>query len=161
MPKYTVQQVIKRGYQIINRHPFYSQGPPKYPGKRGNTMEDGSYDCSSFIGTINGVGQGGGPPATPSMVQEYMAQGYEYFKYSSIMNLKKGDVLVWNKRGTSGQGSNGHTGMYIGDGLIMEMTGRGANTNPFYETFSNGQKWQDVLRNPKNGIYLVKMEFIS
>lgn len=152
MPKYTVQQVIQRGYQIINRHPTYSQP------NRGNSMDSPQYDCSSFMGTINGVGEGAWPPATPSMVAKYTAAGYIHSSYTGMSNLKKGDILVWNKSGTSGQGSNGHTGMYIGNGFIMEMTGRGANTNPFYETFSNGQKWQDVLRNPRNGIYLVRCQ---
>ena len=160
MPKYTVQQVVKRGYQIIARHPFYAQGTATWPGIRGSTMNDPSYDCSSFIGTINGVGQGAWPPATPSMVEEYMAQGYKYFKYADVKNnLKNGDVLVWNKEGTSGEFSNGHAGMWV-DGIetgVMEMTSMGAGVNPIH-LFSDNSEWQHVLRNPRNGIYLVKWE---
>ena len=33
MPKYSVEEVIDRGYQIINKiHPLYSQGRPADPG---------------------------------------------------------------------------------------------------------------------------------
>lgn len=148
MPKYPVNEVISRGYQIIARHPTYSQEA------RGNTMNDSQYDCSSFMGVINGVGEGGWPPATPSMVNEYVAAGYIHLAYSGSGSLKKGDVLVWNKSGTDGSGDNGHTAMYIGGGLLMESTGgSGPTVNGFYE-----QGWQDVLRNPRSGICIVKWQ---
>jgi hypothetical protein len=95
MPAYNVNEVISRGKQILARHPTYSQK------NRGVTMNDSSYDCSSFMGVINGVGEGSWPPATPGMVRAYTAAGYIHYGYGSV-SLKKGDVLVWNKVGTSG-----------------------------------------------------------
>ena len=149
LPPFSVEEVIKRGYLIIARHPTYSQP------NRGNTMYSPQYDCSSFMGTINGIYS---VPATPSMVSVYTSHGYQHLKFTGMGNLKKGDVLVWNKGGTSGEGNNGHTAMYIGNGQIMQMSGSGAHVRGFYYTFSNGESWQDVLRNPNRGIYLVKWE---
>lgn len=147
-PPYSVEQVINRGYSIIARHPTYSQP------NRGSTMNAAQYDCSSFMGTINGVGV----PATPSMVGVYTSYGYQHLKYSGMGALRKGDVLVWNKGGTSGSGNNGHTAMYIGNGQLMQMSGSGAHVCGFYATFKNGESWQDVLRNTNSGIFLIRWE---
>ena len=141
-PLYTVQQVIDRGYQIISHHPTYSQP------NRGTTMNSPQYDCSSFMGVINGITS---CPATPSMVSEYTAAGYIHINFNAAVALKKGDVLVWNKAGTSGAGNNGHTAMYIGDNQLMHMSGGGACVIPYYD-----QGWQDILRNPRSGFYPVK-----
>lgn len=149
LPPFSVEEVINRGRQIIARGPTYSQS------NRGNTMTSPQYDCSSFMGTINGIYS---VPATPSMVSVYTSNGYKHLSYTGMGALEKGDVLVWNKGGTSGEGNNGHTGMYIGNGQIMEMTGRGAGINGFYATFKNGESWQDVLRNPNRGIFLIRWE---
>ena len=108
MPAYSVNTVISRGRQIISRHPTYSQP------NRGTTMYASQYDCSSFIGVINGVP---GCPATPDMVAEYTAQGYKHRTYTGLSNLRKGDVVVWNKSGTTGYGNSGHTAMSISKGV--------------------------------------------
>lgn len=158
-PIYTADEVIQRGRWIKNRNPFYSQGVPPYKGERGTYMQAASFDCSSFIGTITGYAQAlGGAPATPSMASDYMAYGYTPLSYvvAAASGLKKGDVLVYNKPGTSGAFSNGHTAMYIGDGQVIEMTGRGCLERGLYG-WSVGN-WQWVLRNPKSGFYPVKWD---
>lgn len=145
-PPFSVNQVIQRGYQIMARHPTYSMP------NRGTDMNAAQYDCSSFMGTINGIYS---CPATPSMVEVYKGYGYTHLSFSGVGNLKKGDVLVYNKPGTNGAFANGHTAMYIGNGTLMEMVGNargGCRTAPFYEyTIGN---WQDVLRNPRGGIFI-------
>lgn len=147
MPRYTVDEVIKRGKFILARHPTYSQDA------RGANMFASQYDCSSFMGVINGVGEGGWPPATPGMVAAYTASGYIHYIYG-LVTLKKGDILVWNKPGTSGQGDNGHTAMYIGGGQLIQCTGGiGVRICPFYNL-----GWQDVLRNPRSGLYITKWQ---
>lgn len=143
MPTYNVNEVIRRGKQILARHPTYSQEA------RGTTMDAAQYDCSSFMGVINGIPS---CPATPSMVQVYTAAGYIHYRYGSV-TLKKGDVLVWNKPGTSGQGDNGHTAMYIGNNQLIQCTGGvGVQICGFYDYIG----WQDILRNPKSGVYITK-----
>ena len=153
MPRYTVQEVIERGWQIINKNkPTYSQE------NRGSTMNASQYDCSSFMGTINGVGEGGWPPATPDMKQRYQEAGYIWYPYvpeAWWQQLKKGDVLVYNKPNTSGYGNDGHTAMYIGGGQQMEMRGAGAGV---WHMSERPNYWQDILRNPRSGIYIKKWE---
>ena len=104
LPPFSVEEVINRGKQIIARGPTYSRP------NRGNTMTSPQYDCSSFMGTINGIYS---VPATPSMVSVYTSNGYKHLSYTGMGALEKGDVLVWNKGGTSGEGNNGHTGVPV------------------------------------------------
>ena len=83
---------------------------------RGYDMDAPCYDCSSFQGVINGVFS---CPATPSMVAYYTMEGYQHLPFVSLAALKEGDVLVYNKPGTSGEGANGHTAMYAGKGMFL------------------------------------------
>lgn len=66
---------------------------------RGTTLYASAYDCSSFQGVINGIDS---CPATPSMASVYTAAGYIQLSFPGIANLKQGDVLVYNKPGTTG-----------------------------------------------------------
>ncbi len=141
MPPYTVEQVIQRGYDIIARHPGYSQDWDKRLGPY-------YYDCSGFQGVINGIPGG---PATPDMVTYYTAAGYIHLKFTSLSALKKGDVLVYNKPGTPGYGSSGHTAMYIGNNTLMESWG---HHGPGVRAAWGNGYWQDILRNPRSGIYI-------
>lgn len=156
MPQYSVEQVIQRGYYIINR-----KNPPTYSmPQRGSTLDAPHFDCSSFMGTINGVGEGGWPPATPSMKEQYAAHGYIPMPFNPVL-VRKGDVLVYNKPGTDGAFANGHTAMFIGNVLkgdyrIMEMVGNypGGNARDNGSLYSRA--WQWMLRNPKSGFYPIK-----
>ena len=146
-PPYTVDQVISRGYYIINNiHPRYSQGRPSDPGPRGTSLTSPFQDCSSFMGVINGVGT----PATPAMLSVYSGYGYIPIVYNIGTPLKKGDVLFYDRGG----GSNGHTVLYIGNGQIMHMTSPTACVTSFYNPPRVG-KWDDILRNPNSGLYPV------
>lgn len=164
-PIYTADEVIQRGMWILNRNPFYSQGIPPYKGQRCIWMTGESFDCSSYIGTITGYAQAfGEAPATPYMAQEYRKYGYQpmtLFQAKTFGGLKKGDVLVWNwsKSATGGAGSEGHTAIYAGDDMTLEMT----SPHPVYQRYRDvcnrkNEVWNWVLRNPKSGFYPVKWE---
>lgn len=144
MPPFTADQVIQRGKEIVNRipHPTYSMA------NRGYTMFASAYDCSSFMGVINGIYS---CPATPAMKDVYVAAGYIYLIFTGLGNLKKGDVLVYNKPGTSGFGAAGHTAMYAGNGMFLECHG---GYGPDYRPAWGNGYWQQVLRNPRSGIYI-------
>lgn len=164
-PIYTADEVIQRGHWIRNRNPYYSQGIPPYKGIRGTYMQAESFDCSSYIGTITGYAQAlGGAPATPFMQGDYQAYGYQpmtLFQAKTFGGLKKGDVLVWNwsQSATGGAGSEGHTAIYAGDGMTLEMSGGGCIYQQYRDICnSKHEPWQIVLRNPKSGFYPVKWE---
>lgn len=136
----TVDQAIKKGEQIINRkpHPTYSME---------NRTGPNSYDCSGFMGVIWGIP---GAPATPSMVSVYTQHGFDHYKYHGQEGLQRGDILVWNKPGTSGSGANGHTAMYYGNGKYMQSSTGG----PQISTRNRYLGWQDILRG-SSGVYIV------
>lgn len=141
-PPFSAEEVIRRGLQIVARHPGYSMA------NRGYDMNASFYDCSSFQGVINGIYS---CPATPSMVSVYTGYGYKHLAFPGLGALKKGDVLVYNKPGTSGEGANGHTAMYAGNGMFLECHG---GVGPDYRGAWGDGYWQDVLRNPRSGIYI-------
>ena len=144
---YTVNQAINRGLYIYNRHPTYSME------NRGSTLNAPSFDCSSFIGTIWGIGYGAWPPATPSMVSVYTAAGFQHYTRGQV-SLKKGDILVYNGP-SGGQGADGHTAMVYNSAAtqLIECTGSAngvvIGNSPYY--FG----WQDILRG-RSGIEIVR-----
>lgn len=141
MPPFTVDQVIKRGLQIVNRvpHPGYSMD------QRGYDMNAPFYDCSSFVGVINGIYS---CPATPWMVVYYTGWGYIHLSFTGVANLKKGDIVVYNGP-SGGAGADGHTAMYAGNGMFLQCHG---GYGPDYRGAWGDGYWQDVLRNPRGGI---------
>lgn len=138
LPPYSVQQVISRGRQIIARHPGYSMP------NRGYDMNAPFYDCSSFQGVINGIMS---CPATGGMIAAYTAVGFIHLPFTS--DLKKGDVLIHQ-----GEGANGHTAMYEGDGKFMQCWG-GHGPGQRGAWGLDRPYWQDILRNPNTGIYIM------
>lgn len=141
MPPYSVKEVIRRGYILKSEHPTYSQSA------RGTYMHAPHYDCSSFIGTINGVYS---CPPTAYMKYVYPGYGFIYYPYFAVANsLKEGDILVWNQG--DGLGNNGHTGLYLQNGNLLEMTGHGIID---FRSAHYRNNWEYVLRNPNAGIYI-------
>lgn len=135
--QYTVRQALARALYIYKRHPTYSMEA------RGSTLDAGSFDCSSFIGTVWGVGYGAWPPATPSMVATYTAVGFQH--YGRGTPLKQGDILVYNGP-SGGEGADGHTAMVYDKACtqLIECTGSANGV-----TIGNGVYyfgWQDILR---------------
>ena len=112
-----------------------------------------SYDCSAFIITAwKKAGVNTGASYTGDMATYFTKSGFtnvaNIVEIVSGNGLQAGDVLVWNKEGTSGAGGDGHTCMYIGDGRIVECTPLGISTRDYYTTNVHGSAvlWQDVLR---------------
>lgn len=135
-----VNGAIRRALYIYNRHPTYSMEA------RGSTLDAGSFDCSSFIGTVWGVGYGAWPPATPSMASVYRNYGFDVFTFgdtASYGRLRKGDILVYNGP-SGGEGADGHTAMMYNDSVLIECTGSAngvvIGNSPFY------LGWQIMIR---------------
>lgn len=112
-----------------------------------------SYDCSAFIiSAWNKAGVKTGASYTGDMAYYFTKSGFTNVpnKVDIITGngLQAGDVLVWNKPGTSGAGGDGHTCMYIGDGQVVECTPLGIKTTNYYSRNVHGMDvhWQDVLR---------------
>lgn len=122
-----------------------------------------NYDCSSFLISIwEAMGvlvQKAGATYTGNMVQAFLRCGFKNVTNSVNLatgaGLQPGDVLVWH-----GQGNNGHTAMYIGNGQIVhaagnefggatggqagDQTGREICVAPYFNSAKN--PWQVVLR---------------
>lgn len=154
LPIYSADEVLQRAKWLCQHHLSYSQEGRCW------TMNDRVFDCSSFVATVTGYSQAfpGWPPATTNMPEEYKKYGYQYV-YKDPRTVvdpslfKKGDVLIYTKPGTTGLFNDGHTAVYIGDGLITDMGGSGGSYGKLV-----GNRWQEVLRNPKSGFYPVKWE---
>lgn len=163
LPIYSANEVIKRAQWLCPKIVKYSQGTGGKYGSwpRGTSMNDISFDCSSFVATITGYSQlyPGSAPATPQMTDSY-SSGYGYKSvYRNPPSLpvdprlfQKGDLLIYTKPGTDGGFSNGHTAFYMGNGQTIEMTGSG----PLFGGNVGRMGWQQVLRNPKSGFYPVR-----
>lgn len=134
-PVVSVSQAIQNAATIIAYHPSYSMQ------NRGTYIGAPSFDCSSFVGTCYNVP---GRPATPSMVSIYTSYGFQHLPFTGLGNLKKGDVLVYNGP-SGGEGADGHTAMYVGNGTFAEASGCGGCYTVAHAGV-HGSIWQDVLR---------------
>ena len=140
----SVKRALDRAEEIMSHHPTYSMGDDG--GVRGSTMDAPSYDCSSFIGTVWSVGEGGWPPATPNMRSEYVAtQNFTAFDFGT-KKLRQGDILVWNKPGTTGAGADGHTAMVYNKAATTLIECTGSANGVVTGNSVNYLAWQDVIR---------------
>lgn len=141
--QYKVKQALARAVYIHNRipRPTYSMGDDG--GVRGSTLDAPSYDCSSFIGTVWGIGYGGWPPATPSMVAMYTAAGFQH--YTRGTPLKQGDILVYNGP-SGGEGADGHTAMVYDKACTQLIECTGSADGPCIGNWVYYFGWQDILR---------------
>ena len=88
---------------------------------------DTGLDCSGFISYCLAADNAysfettGVTPryTTVSMVSDIFvaANNFQKLPFSSILQVKEGDILVWNDASMSG-GANGHTAMYIGNNQL-------------------------------------------
>lgn len=160
---YSVDQVIANAKYLVDKRnrtgiPWYSQGSGKYVGPRGTYMEAPAFDCSSFIGTINGVSS---CPATQEMARPgnvYTQPPFNYTLMSYTLNLEEGDILIRNR---GDKPNDGHTALYIGNGECIHCTGDGGNGRhggPQYISLGASGIWNNILRNPNRGIRIIKWE---
>jgi hypothetical protein len=105
------------GWALQYRGSGYAYGGPGWP--------PGNWDCSSFVSTVLGRGNGlpipggryGGPQDPPNAhgpdVSEYATWGGAV----TVMSPAPGDLVVWD-----GSGPDGHIGIYLGpDQMISAL----------------------------------------
>ena len=141
-----IPPVVSRDQAIANARTIIAYGPTYSMQNRGTYIGAPSFDCSSFVGTCYNVP---GRPATPGMPSIYAAYGFKVLPFIGLGSLKRGDVLVYNGP-AGGAGADGHTAMYIGDGLFAEASGgEGPGSGGHYSAAYagvHGSIWQTVLR---------------
>ena len=118
------------------------------------------WDCSGFVGYCVGYEYG----------YHGMFTGDEQFKLADLgfrnvtdsvnlgsgAGMKPGDVLIYNKPGTSGAGADGHTEIYYGDGWTIGARGpQGTAVGTL--ALVGRVRWQ-VCRRPKGGVALIRWD---
>lgn len=115
------------------------------------------WDCSGFVGHCVGASTGERYFATPTQGDWLSAHGFRDVKskvgLSNGANMRRGDILVYNKKGTDGAYANGHTEIYWGNGQTLGA--RGGNGHPVglhtggTTSVSRSDPWQECWR-PKS-----------
>lgn len=107
------------------------------------------WDCSGFVGYCVGANFGERYFATPSQGDWLRTHGFKDVRnkvnFTNGAGMRAGDILVYNKPGTTGEGANGHTEIYWGDGLTLGA--RGGEGHPV-GLFNPGGHLTYVSRNP-------------
>lgn len=115
------------------------------------------WDCSGFVGHCVGADFGSRYFATPEQGNWLSAHGFRDVKtkvtLSNGAGMRRGDILVYNKKGTNGAFANGHTEIYWGNGRTLGA--RGGNGHPVgintggTTSVSRSDPWQQCWR-PKS-----------
>lgn len=137
------ESFISHALYIINTfHPTYLMGA-------GHFAPNGAsqYDCSGFVLSViqHELGSTGGCTYTGDM-GGLVSLGFQHLAYSGYGNCKKGDVLVWNKPGTTGSNADGHTEFVYDPNAPLTIGARGGTGNPAGIGLSSVTDWQDVYR---------------
>ena len=88
------------------------------------TGADGSADCSGFVYTCIRAGGGsnyGYVPSTETLHDYLKKNGFKLIAENKGWTMKRGDVVIWGKRGFS-SGSFGHTGICVDGNNWYECT---------------------------------------
>lgn len=136
------ESFISHALYIINTfHPTYLMGAGHFaPGGASQ------YDCSGFVLSVilHELGSTGGCSYTGDM-GGLVSLGFQHLPFSGFGNCKKGDVLVWNKPGTTGASADGHTEFVYDPNVPQTIGARGPEGNPASIGLSD-PGWQDVYR---------------
>ena len=110
------------------------------------------WDCSGFVSHCVGAPAGTRYFATPGEGQWLASHGFRDVKdsvnFSTGAGMKKGDILVWNRPGTSGEGADGHTEIYYGNGTTIGARGPTGNQVGIPGGFASltSVPWQECWR---------------
>ena len=122
-----IEKAIEKGLELKQRRIKYSM----YGSRTG---KDGTADCSGFIYECL-VSGGAKPlnyvPNTDSLHSFLVNNGFKLIAESSEWNAKRGDVVIFGKKGSSG-GANGHVVLFIEQYKIIHCTYKSENANGIY-----------------------------
>lgn len=99
-------------------------GKIRYSMYGSRTGTDGSADCSGFVYAClraGGASNYGWVPSTEYEHDFLLKNGYTLIAENSSWSGKRGDVVIWGKKGYSA-GANGHTGIMLDSTNWIECT---------------------------------------
>lgn len=122
-----IEKAINRGLELKNKGIKYSM----YGSRTG---KDGTADCSGFIYECL-ISGGAKPlnyvPNTDSLHSFLLNNGFKLIAESSEWQAKRGDIVIFGKKGQSG-GANGHVVMFIEQYKVIHCTYKNENVNGIY-----------------------------
>lgn len=111
-----IEKAIAKGKSMI--------GKIKYSMNYSRTGADGTADCSGFVYACLRAGGGsnfGYVPSTETLHEYLTKNGFKLIAENKTWQMKRGDVVIWGKRGYSA-GSAGHTGICLDGRNWIECT---------------------------------------
>lgn len=99
-------------------------GKIKYSMYGSRYCTDGTCDCSGFVYRMlreGGAKPFGYIPSTETLHSFLLANGFTLHAENKSWQMKRGDVVIWGKRGFSA-GANGHTGICLDNQNWIECT---------------------------------------
>ena len=127
-----IEQAINKGMELKNRNIRYSM----YGSRIGT---DGTADCSGFIYTCL-VSGGAKPlnyiPNTDSLHSFLVNNGFKLIAESSEWQAKRGDIVIFGKKGQSG-GAKGHVVLFIEQYKVIHCTYKSESANGIYVESDN------------------------
>ena len=121
----------------------------RYVGEQGaGASPKTGWDCASFVGwVLRQAGYKNPPTFSENFIGKYDAvKGWN----KKGRNMQPGDIVVYRAPGTDGSGSNGHVGIYIGKGKIIEAASPSKGTQIGQLWYNGSKPIVAVVRPAKN-----------
>lgn len=122
-----IEKAIEKGLELKNKRIKYSM----YGSRTG---ADGTADCSGFVYQCL-ISGGAKPlnyvPNTDSLHSFLVNNGFKLIAESSEWQAKRGDIVIFGKKGQSG-GANGHVVMFIEQYKVIHCTYKSESANGIY-----------------------------
>ena len=122
-----IEQAINKGMELKQKNIRYSMY-----GSRVGT--DGTADCSGFVYTClvsGGATKLNYVPNTDSLHSFLINNGFKLIAESTEWTAKRGDVVIFGKKGSSG-GANGHVVLFIEQYKVIHCTYKSETANGVY-----------------------------
>lgn len=123
-------------------------GVPYVGGLGAGASPKTGWDCASFVGwVLRQAGYKNPPTFSENFIGKYDAvKGWN----KKGRNMQPGDVVVYRAPGTDGSGANGHVGIYIGKGKIIEAASPSKGTQIGQLWYNGSKPIVAVVRPAKN-----------
>lgn len=111
-----IEKMIEKGQSLI--------GKIRYSMTGSRTGTDGTADCSGFVYACMRAGGGsnyGYVPSTETLHDYLKKNGYKLIAENKSWSMKRGDIVIWGKKGYSA-GAGGHTGICLDGNRWIECT---------------------------------------